>query len=292
MTYEVRVLGSSSSGAAEVLQSLRGEAPSVDFSQAEAGTELEDLDVATGDTREDRSMYARTSLRAFVDMLRDSGVTVDKVFQVSYCLVSPSPSHIVVVGAEGFHLCSCLQLLQHGYPCRHLFAVIVHLQRSRATDTEHRYAFDANSVHPRWRAMRALVSERWTGSKVIPDEQLWVGAEGPTFGEGGGNSTGDVGSGSGAASRVHEGVRRRVYADCLAMSRRRSALIAASPRPSEALDMYAGLDDRLESQLRERNLLPAVSHPGGGEPSVRNPKQANVKGRKRKKRQKSSTEKR
>lgn len=57
----------------------------------------------------------------------------------------------MVVGPNGFQLCTCLQLMRRGLQCRHVLAALVtHLKRGNE--------FKGESVHPRWRMSNA----RWS----------------------------------------------------------------------------------------------------------------------------------
>lgn len=93
--------------------------------QAPDRTDLE-VDMRGGTGELDASMWARTSLRAF--LMSIAHVPAEAVATVGYKFTSSHPSHVVVFGPHNFHLCSCLQLLRRGLSCRHYFAVMVKLQ--------------------------------------------------------------------------------------------------------------------------------------------------------------------
>ena len=54
-------------------------------------------------------------------------------------------SHIVVIRPNGFQMCSCLQVLRRGLPCRHTVAALV-------TELKRADEFKGESNHPRWRS--------------------------------------------------------------------------------------------------------------------------------------------
>lgn len=267
----------------EVLRNLGSEAPLVRSAEAPAGTELVELEFEEeGEGTTDLSMYARTSLKAFVAMVEEADVVVNHVARVTYTLVDCSEeniaSHVVVFGEDGFHLCSCLQLLQHGFPCRHFFAV---LRMNGPGKPSACSDFHAQCVHPRWRKTRSLDNESWTASVVVPDEFRWTGAEGPTI-----DDPGDVsGAIADSAPKISDGARRKVYADIMAKARVMAASLADSVSPAVALDIFDAAAEVANSRLRAEGVGTAPV-PGGG---LANPKPAVTKGRKKKKRHKDST---
>ena len=90
-----------------------------------------------------------------------------RVFQVHYhtAYAAGQPAvHTVKIGTQqGVHMCSCLQLAHRGLPCRHYFAVLLHVQSLQ---------FDVAVVHPRWfthRTARSLALATPTESCSPPD---------------------------------------------------------------------------------------------------------------------------
>lgn len=94
----------------------------------------------------DITMYGTTSLPSFAELVRN--VRIEAVVQVQYKYPRTARrgkvSHIVVVGPEGFQLCTCLKLMRCGLHCSHVFAALV-TRLDRASD------FIGASIHPRWR---------------------------------------------------------------------------------------------------------------------------------------------
>ena len=72
-------------------------------------------------------------------------VPIDEVVKVVYKYKESKASHIVVVGPNGFQLCSCLQALRCGLPYRHTVAALV-------TKLKRAEEFKGESIHPRWRS--------------------------------------------------------------------------------------------------------------------------------------------
>ena len=54
-------------------------------------------------------------------------------------------SHLVVIGPNGFQMCSCLQLLRCGLSCRHTVATLV-------TELKRADGFKGEFIHLRWRS--------------------------------------------------------------------------------------------------------------------------------------------
>ena len=73
-----------------------------------------------------------------------SNVKIDCVVRVVYKYTDRPVGHIVVVGPDGFQLCTCLKLMRCGLHCSHkLAAVVTKLGRVEEILGE--------SIHPRWR---------------------------------------------------------------------------------------------------------------------------------------------
>jgi len=86
--------------------------------------------------------FGATSLPAFHQLVEHVQLTA--VVKVVFRYQDES-AHIVVVGPDGFQLCTCLQVLRCGLPCRHvLVALFTRLQRA--------LEFNGDCIHPRWRS--------------------------------------------------------------------------------------------------------------------------------------------
>ena len=70
----------------------------------------------------DISINRSCSLVSMLELLEN--ITIDAVVKVRSNFAA-SGGHIVVLGPDGFHLCSCLALFTRGMPCRHFFAAIL-----------------------------------------------------------------------------------------------------------------------------------------------------------------------
>lgn len=90
----------------------------------------------------DTTMFGTTSLMSFFELVQN--VEINAVVKVVYRYKESRPGHIVVVGPNGFQLCTCLQLLRCGLPCRHTLAALV-TKLGRGAE------FSGESIHPRWR---------------------------------------------------------------------------------------------------------------------------------------------
>ncbi|CAM9288476.1 unnamed protein product, partial [Laminaria digitata] len=90
----------------------------------------------------DISMWGTTSLGSFVDVV--SNVNIDCVVHAVYKYADRPVGHIIVVGPDGFQLCTCLKLMRCGLHCCHTLAALV-TRLGRAEE------FLGESIHPRWR---------------------------------------------------------------------------------------------------------------------------------------------
>ena len=70
---------------------------------------------------------------------------IDEVVKVMYKCKESNASHLVVIGPNGFQMCSCLQLLRCGLSCRHTVATLV-------TELKRAGGFKGESIHLRWRS--------------------------------------------------------------------------------------------------------------------------------------------
>ena len=71
----------------------------------------------------DMAMFGTTSLLSFSGLVEN--VPIYAVVKVMYKYKESNASHIVVIGPNGFQMCSCLQVLRRGLPCRHTVAALV-----------------------------------------------------------------------------------------------------------------------------------------------------------------------
>ena len=134
--------------------------------QAPPDTDLEGGCGAAGD-KTDATMWARTSLPAFLELIAD--VPIDLVVAVRYKYTVNRPSHLVVFGPDNFHLCSCLQLLRRGLPCRHYFAILVNLigRAYGPTELAFDHSFSGACIHNRWRQVDNEQDLPWSVSEVL-----------------------------------------------------------------------------------------------------------------------------
>lgn len=113
----------------------------------------------------DTSMFGAVSLLSFSELVRD--VEIDTVVKVVYKLKEQDAAHVVVIGPGGFQLCTCMQLLRCGIPCRHMLAALV-TQLKRGKD------FIGESIHPRWRTSPAEWSVSGAGVKNFDGHERGV----------------------------------------------------------------------------------------------------------------------
>ena len=91
----------------------------------------------------DPTMFGTTLLLSLSGLVEN--VPIDAVVKVMYKYKESNASHLVVIGPNGFQMCSCLQLLRCGLPCRHTVAALV-------TELKRADEFKRESIHPRWRS--------------------------------------------------------------------------------------------------------------------------------------------
>ena len=75
----------------------------------------------------DTTMFGTTSLLSFSKFFEH--VLIDAVVKLVYKYKESKASHIVVVRFNIFQLCSCLQALRCGLPCRYIIAALVETRR-------------------------------------------------------------------------------------------------------------------------------------------------------------------
>ena len=155
----------------------------------------------------DTTMYGTTSLLVFARLVES--VEINTVVKVLYKMRDPQVGHIVVVGPNNFQLCSCLQILRTGLPCRHLMAVLLYCLRRPAE-------FSGMSIHPRWRATSGAWSVELWGLRELDAEGCGPLGGGFTddrqmdFGDGEGSDGGD------APDNLVSVIRGRAFANWLA----------------------------------------------------------------------------
>ena len=91
----------------------------------------------------DTTMFGTTSLLSFSGLVEN--VPIDAMVKVMCKYKESNASHIVVIGSNGFQMCSCLQVLRCGLPCRPTVAALV-------TELKRADEFRGDSIHPRWRS--------------------------------------------------------------------------------------------------------------------------------------------
>ena len=94
------------------------------------------------------TMFGTTSLLSFSDLLEPT--PIDAVVKVMHKYKESKTSHIIIIGPNGFQLCSCLPALRCGLPCRHTVAAL-------ATELKRAEEFKDESIHPRWRSSLNMV---------------------------------------------------------------------------------------------------------------------------------------
>ena len=87
----------------------------------------------------DTTMLGTASLLSFSGLLQN--MPVDAIVKVVYKYMKSKASHSVVIGPSGFQLCSSLQALMCGLPCRHIEAAFV-------TELKRTEDFQEESTHP------------------------------------------------------------------------------------------------------------------------------------------------
>ena len=98
--------------------------------------------VFEGDSNKDISMWGTTSMRSFVELV--SKVDIGCVVHAQSKFTERPAAHIVVVGPDGFHLCTCLKLMRCGLHRSHTLGVLV-------TTLGRGDEFLGECIHPRWR---------------------------------------------------------------------------------------------------------------------------------------------
>ena len=91
----------------------------------------------------DTTMFGTTSSLSFSGLVEN--VPIDAVVKVMYKYKESNASHLVVIGPNGFQICSCLQVLRRGLPCRRTVAALV-------TELKRADEFKGESIHPRRRS--------------------------------------------------------------------------------------------------------------------------------------------
>ena len=250
--------------------------------QAPPDTDLEGGFCAAGDTT-DATMWARTSLPAFLELIAD--VPIDLVVAVRYKYTVNRPSHLVVFGPDNFHLCSCLQLLRRGLPCRHYFAILVNLigRAYGPTELAFDHTFSGACIHNRWRQADNEQDLPWSVSEVLRSSghgEGWDGHDegnddnywGPTLDE---NSDGVHPAEPAVRARKsrNESDQRRVFANMMAKSKENVTDIMRSV----SLDQAEAIQKQLGAYV---HIILKSSLGGDSEP--RNPAPPPQKGRPRK----------
>ena len=106
-------------------------------------------DVFKGASHPDISMWGTTSMGSFVEVA--DNVKIDCVVRTQNKYAERAAAHIVVVGPEGFQLCTCLKLMRCGLHCSHTLGALV-TKLGRGDE------FLGESIHPRCRTSY----EPWT----------------------------------------------------------------------------------------------------------------------------------
>ena len=159
----------------------------------------------------DPTMFGTTLLLSFSGLVEN--VPIDAVVKVMYEYEESNASHLVVIGPNGFQMCSCLQLLRCGLPCRHTVAALV-------TELKRADEFKGESIHPRWRPSIQPWSIEGVGLSDFNGHE-----RGPY--SGGGGVTGDLEGidcgeeeGTGGNNRAASVTRGRLLANLIEMASR------------------------------------------------------------------------
>ena len=104
---------SSGADAASFLESMAQQADD----HVEMCCQVPDEAVAADSESTDTTMFGTTPSLSFSGFVEN--VPIDAVVKLVYACKESKVSHIVVVGPNGFQLCSCLQALRCGLPYRH-----------------------------------------------------------------------------------------------------------------------------------------------------------------------------
>ena len=91
----------------------------------------------------DTTMFGTTSLLSLSGLVEN--LPIDAVVKGMYKYKESNASRIVVIGPNGFQMCSCLQVLRRWLPCRNTVAALV-------TGMKRADEFKGESIHPRWRS--------------------------------------------------------------------------------------------------------------------------------------------
>lgn len=247
-----------------------------------------DGDTPTDPDAEDNTMWARTSLDAFLELI--AAIPIELVAAVRYKYTANRPSHLVVFGPDNFHMCSCLQLVRRGLPCRHYFTVLVNLIGKTGGPDEIRFdhTFRGACVHNRWRRSGDGGDLPWSVSEVLKSSGHGEGWDGHAEGDDDnfwGPTCEDDWDGIHPSEPQERTARerdaadkRRIFACMMARSKDHAGDIMRSVPLSQALDVHEKLGEYLRFVLAQ--------HSGGTD--VKNPAKPPKKGRPKKK--KESTE--
>lgn len=208
----------------------------------------------------DRTMYGTTSVVFFTGLVKN--VPVDTVVKV-LCKVRKC-GHIVVLGPNGFHLCSCLKLLQYGMPCRHFFAATV-------THLERQHPLNGLCIHPRWRTS----SEPWSVYGVLGNfdgHELSGCLGGLTDNEKGVCSEG---SESDQNSRFKTAIRMKFIVDMTEVVNSSIAKAAANLSDGN-IEAFTAIFSQLDGSIS--NIVKDETTGGGGAPSLHEQGQGNSEG--------------
>ena len=192
----------------------------------------------------DITMYGTTSLASFAELVRNA--TIDTIVQVQYKYPTTTRretqprkvSHIVVVGPEGFQLCTCLKLMRCGLHCGHVLAALV-TRLDRASD------FIGESIHPRWRSSTGEWSLRNAGMGDFERAKFTGGYTNDDF-EGAADCGGD--DSEVCHSNSLKNIQGKAYADYVAKFMKWASAAAAkldgSPGSVQAFQAFVSVQER------------------------------------------------
>ena len=217
-------------------------------------------------------MYGTTSFASFSELVRN--VPIDAIVKVQYKYPSTTRrenrkvGHIVVVGPEGFQLCTCLKLVRCGLHCNHVLAALV-TGLGRASE------LIGKSIHPGWRSSR----EEWSlrNSKMGDFEKAnFKGGYTDEYFDGAADVGGDGGDDGLATYPTRlKNIQGKACADCVAKFMKWGSAAAAkvdgSPASVQAFQALVDVQER-EFNAFMRGLGPNDGLLGLGIPPITLPK--------------------
>lgn len=174
----------------------------------------------------DATMYSRTPVAHFLELVK--GFVIERVLLVKNDYVESDFGHLVI-GQDCFFLCSCLQVLVKGLPCRHGFAAL----KSAGV------VFDGESIALRWR----LSVAPWTVETVTAKPARALKAGTPTVQQ-------STELGAIVFTQSNQNVRAANHADFVAFGKEASGASAAINSRGGAARVLSHLKLQLETAVK------------------------------------------